>query len=101
MFVPHRPSQTHMGYLPHTSMADKPDVRPSVFIPTVYEQVTAEPVQWEYHVLTIDPRETALPDADQLNTLGKEGWILVSILDESASGKGHRVHYYFVRQSKD
>src|SRR5581483_7876301 len=60
MFVP-RPSQTNTGYPSHISMADKPDVRPSVFIPMVYEQVAAEPNQWEYHVLTIDPRETALP----------------------------------------
>jgi hypothetical protein len=49
-------------------------------------------------VLTIDSREDPLPDAEQLNALGKDGWILVSILDENASGKGHRVHYYFVRQ---
>jgi len=100
MFVP-RPTQTNTGYPSHISMVDKPDVRPSVFIPMVYEQVAAEPNQWEYHVLTIDPRETALPDADQLNALGKEGWILVNILDESASGKGHRVHYYFARPAKD
>jgi hypothetical protein len=85
----------------HLSMADKPDVRPSVFIPTVYEQVTAEPAQWEYHVLTVDVREAPLPDAEQLNALGKEGWILVSILDESASGKGHRVHYYFARRPQE
>jgi hypothetical protein len=100
MFGP-RSSHSQMGYLSHISMGDKPDVRPSVFVPTVYEHVAAEPVRWEYHVLTIDPRETVLPDDDQLNALGKEGWILVSILDESASGKGHRVHYYFARQSRD
>lgn len=100
MFGPHS-SQTYRGFHPHITMDEKPDVRPSVFIPTVYEQVTPEPSQWEYHVLTIDPRETVLPDADQLTALGKEGWILVNILDENASGKGHRVHYYFVRRAKE
>ncbi len=100
MFVP-RPSQISTGHPSYITMADKPDVRPSAFIPTVYEHVAAEPMRWEYHVLTLDSREDPLPDADQLNALGKEGWILVSILDENASGKGHRVHYYFVRQPKE
>jgi hypothetical protein len=100
MFVP-RSSQMHTGYHVHTTMADKPDVRPVPFIPTVYEHVAPEPLHWEYHVLTIDSREDSLPDTEQLNALGKEGWILVSILDENASGKGHRVHYYFVRQPKE
>ena len=86
MFVP-RPSQPDTYRHNHVTMADKPDIRPSVFIPTVYENVAPEPERWEYHVLTVDVREEALPDADQLNALGKEGWILVSLLDEHASGK--------------
>src|SRR6516225_2182668 len=69
MFVP-RSSQMHTGYHVHTTMADKPDVRPVPFIPTVYEHVTPEPLHWEYHVLTIDSREDPLPDAEQLNALG-------------------------------
>lgn len=75
----------------------KPDVHPSVHIPTVYETIEAEPARWEYHVLTVDPREVALPDKDQLNALGKEGWILVGILNEKASGA--LIHYYFARQA--
>ncbi|TMC23606.1 MAG: hypothetical protein E6J34_02285 [Chloroflexi bacterium] len=85
-----------LGYV---RMAGTPDVRPSVHIPTVYESVATEPSHWEYHVLTIDAREQALPDSSQLNTLGQEGWILVSILDESVNGRGSKVHYYFVRKA--
>lgn len=80
--------------------ADKPEERPSVHIPTVYEKIIPEPVRWEYHVLTIDAREQPLPDADQLNALGKEGWVLAGMLDERATGRGGLVYYYFVRQAQ-
>ncbi|HZR44456.1 MAG TPA: hypothetical protein VFB12_30360 [Ktedonobacteraceae bacterium] len=89
------------SYPDYTRMATTPEVRSSVHIPMVYEQVASAPINWEYHVLTIDPREAPLPDAEQLNALGRDGWILVGLLDEAASGKGHLVHYYFARQAKD
>lgn len=96
-----RPSHVHMTAPDHVHMAEKPDVRPSPFIPKVYEQVTPESTPWEYHVLTVDTRETPLPDPVALNALGKEGWILVSILDEKTSTKGSLVHYYFVRKAEE
>ena len=74
------------------------DVQYSLPVPMVYEQVSAEPITWEYRVLTIDTREEPLPDDEQLNELGTKGWILVGVLNLSES---IRVHYYFVRQKKE
>ena len=79
----------------HTRMVEKPEVQPLVHVPMVYE--TIQPPRWEYHVITIDTREASLPDVAQLNELGQNGWILVSVLDERAAGRGAIVHYYFVR----
>ncbi|GHO85008.1 hypothetical protein [Dictyobacter formicarum] len=76
-----------------------PEVRSSLPIPTIYEVAPVKQAQWEYHLLTIDTREDALVNAEQLNELGKDGWILVNVLDERVSGSGSRVYYYFVRQN--
>lgn len=78
---------------------ERPEGQPSVHIPMVYEKIAPEPVRWEYHVLTIDTREQFLPDAERLNALGREGWILASMLDERATGRSMLVHYYFARQA--
>jgi hypothetical protein len=92
----------------------------------VYEQVTVEPVHWEYRVLVVDTREEDLPDIVQLNELGALGWLLVGILEQRLTGrnwpgeeeqmtreyvsrlleqgekgKGARVYYYFVRQKSE
>ncbi|GCE06685.1 hypothetical protein [Dictyobacter aurantiacus] len=75
------------------------EVRSYLPIPTIYDSAPARQAQWEYHLLTINTREDALADAEQLNELGKDGWILVNILDERTSGKGSHVYYYFVRQN--
>jgi hypothetical protein len=81
----------------HLVNSEQPGKQSGFFVPTVYEKES--PVSpWEYHVLGIDTREEALPDAEQLNALGKEGWIMTGVLDERASGKGSRVHYYFMRR---
>ncbi len=87
---------THSYY---TRSFGEPEVRSSAHIPTVY--TSAPPVRWEYHVLSVDPREAALPDSEQFNTLGREGWILAGLLDERLSGAGKIVHYYFVRQTQE
>jgi len=80
-------------------MAEKEEQRPSPFIPTVYERVEAKPIAWEYHILSIDTAEQALPDVQTLNDLGQQGWILVGMLSEPRSGKREKVHYYFLRQT--
>ncbi len=81
-----------------TSMAERSGDRPNVFIPTIYEKEKPRTLRWEYHVLTIDAREAPLPDSEQLNGLGQEGWLLVGVLDERATGRGTLVYYYFTRQ---
>jgi hypothetical protein len=83
----------------HTTVAENQTGKPSFFVPTVYEKETPQILRWEYHVLAIDPREAALPDAEQLNALGQDGWILVEVLDERATGRGSLVYYYFTRQA--
>ena len=84
-----------------TRMSISSDIRSSVHIPMIYEPAPSILLHWEYHVLTIDPQEVCLPDADQLNAFGREGWVLVAILDEHMAQKGKLIHYYFVRQAKD
>jgi len=64
-------------------------------LPIVYEDVPAQPMRWEYHVLTIDTREQLLADEARLNELGRGGWLLVGTLDRQETGL---VQYFFVRR---
>jgi hypothetical protein len=98
-------------------MSEQRDVRMFPPVPMVYEQVSDVPLQWEYHVLTIDLREAALPSAEDLNELGNAGWLLAGStsmrsetsfnqFDELGSvgrlrdGERQKVYYYFVRQKR-
>ncbi len=65
------------------SMSGQPDVQPVLHVPTVYESVPVELPRWEYQTM---------------NELGQEGWLLVGVLDQGATGRSSQVHYYFVRQ---
>jgi hypothetical protein len=85
----------------YTQMSTGPEVRSPAHIPMIYEPAPSTPSRWEYHVLTIDLQEASLPNADQLNAFGHEGWVLVGLLDERMTGKGNLIHYYFVRQAKE
>lgn len=87
-----------LSMLGHHHVSEQANVRYTLPIPMVYENVRMEPVSWEYHVLTIDTREEALPDVARLTELGREGWLLVAVLDQAASGRGSLVQYYFVRR---
>ncbi len=87
-----------MSFRTRSSLSEQRDAPASLHVPMVYEQVMAEPVHWEYRVLTVDTREQDLPDAVQLNELGAQGWLLVGILDQKVSERSSKVHYYFVRQ---
>lgn len=82
----------------YTRMAERTDMRSSVHIPMVYEEVQPTTQAWEYHVLRVDATEAALPDEAQLNELGQQGWIMSGIIDERATNRGHYVYYYFMRQ---
>ena len=87
-----------MSFRTGNGFSDQGNVSGNLHLPMVYEQVPVEPVRWEYRVLTVDTREEDLPDAVQLNELGAQGWLLVGVLDQGATGKSPLVHYYFVRQ---
>lgn len=77
--------------------SDQKDTHAFLPVPMVYETVAAEPLRWEYRVLTIDLREMNAPDESELNELGKQGWLLVSVL---ATGNNTIVNYYFARQQQ-
>ncbi|MGH2509118.1 MAG: hypothetical protein ACRDHZ_17200 [Ktedonobacteraceae bacterium] len=79
-------------------LAGQKDVLPGLHVPMVYESVPASLPSWEYHVLSIDSRETPLLDETMLNELGEQGWLLVNILEQHVAEDGLCVHYYFVRQ---
>ena len=96
-------------------MSEQKDVRIFPPVPMVYEHVPAEPQQWEYKVLVLDPREGELLGAEELNELGSQGWLLVGSVrggttmnpfDELGSvGRlrdfdRQKVYYYFVRQKQ-
>lgn len=82
----------------HRSMSEQPDVRPALHVPTVYESVPVELPRWEYQTISVDAREEGLLPAERLNELGQEGWLLISVVDQGATGRSSQVHYYFVRQ---
>jgi hypothetical protein len=87
-----------MSFYAGNHLAEQKDGQSKVHVPMVYEQVPVEPAHWEYRVLTVDIREEDLPDAVQLNELGAQGWLMVGVLDQGATGRSSKVHYYFVRQ---
>ncbi len=86
--VPHHYAHMSLGPEPHSSLP----------IPTVYEQLPSTPVRWEYQVLSLETEETPFLASERLNALGRESWMMVGLLDERATGRGTRVHYYFMRQ---
>jgi hypothetical protein len=51
----------------HRMMAEQQVERSALFVPRVYESVAAP--SWEYHVMSVDPREQELPEEKQLNEL--------------------------------
>lgn len=76
------------------------DVQPALHVPMVYESVVASQPNWEYRVLSVDPREEELPDEARLSELGAQGWLLVGVLEPRQSEARTRVYYYLVRQKE-
>ncbi len=109
-----------MPSLQRTILAEQKDAHTFPPVPMVYESVPAVPLKWEYHVLSFDLREYDLPSVDELNELGQQGWVLVSVLSshrhiahddvplvvmpgqvgEMMGGARSFVHYYFVREKR-
>jgi hypothetical protein len=63
-------------------------------MPVVFDEVG--PQRYEYHVVSLDPREDEPLDETALQALGKEGWLLAGILPP-ADGAAKRIVYYFLR----
>ena len=112
-----------MSFRRGNGLSEQGNAAGSLHVPMVYEQISADPIRWEYHLLKVDTREMDVPDIDQLNALGAQGWLLVGIVDQRKKGSGLKggddqmtrdyvsrvldqerpgenfiVQYYFVRQ---
>ena len=81
--------------------AGQNDVQPALHIPMVYENIDTDPQHWEYRVVSVDAREEKLPAEAVLDELGAQGWMLVSVLEQSRAESSSFVHYYFVRQKSE
>ncbi len=77
-------------------MSEQKDVRMFPPVPMVYESMPPQALNWEYRVLSIDPRDKELPNVDMLDDLGNAGWLLVGVLPASE----REMVYYFVRQKR-
>lgn len=109
-----------LSHITHEYLSGQKEAQVFPPVPMVYEQVPAEPPDWEYHVLSIDLREHDMPTVAELNELGSQGWLLAGILPTGKNtapdgmplvmspgqfGKmlhsgGEFIHYYFVRQKR-
>lgn len=115
-----------MSFRKGSGLSEQENAPGTLHVPMVYEQISVEPVRWEYHLLQVDTREMDVPDIVQLNDLGTQGWLLVGIVDQRKRGSGLRggddqmtrdyvsrvldqersgdnfiVQYYFVRQKSE
>ena len=77
---------------PPSKFAGQPVTLP---LPMVFE--SAPQPKWEYHTVTLDPREQLPLDETQLNELGGEGWLLAGIAEFPGGERVTRITYYFVR----
>lgn len=85
-----------MHFITHgVRLSDQPLGGHSLPMPVVFE--AAPPQRWEYHVVTIDPREENPLAEDRLAALGQDGWLLAGILHFPTAATPTRITYYFVR----
>jgi hypothetical protein len=86
------------GILRHFSQdpAGKPSMMPQP-TPIVFE-AAAQP-KWEYHAISIDPREESPLDEGRLTELGQDGWLLAGIIATPGGDRVTRITYYFVRSA--
>jgi hypothetical protein len=76
----------NMGFAPNQSMQPLPMVYEDIPLPT-----------WEYHLVTVDLRESQPLDEPSITRLGSEGWLLAGVIQPDATP---RLWYYFVRASR-
>jgi hypothetical protein len=53
--------------------------------------------QFNYRIITTGRGQAARLDEDRLNALGRDGWLLVSVLPRSDGEGGSNLDYLFVR----
>jgi hypothetical protein len=66
-------------------------------LPIVFE-AAAQP-KWEYHTISLDPREEPPLDEAHLTQLGQDGWLLAGIIGTPGGERVTRITYYFVRSA--
>ncbi|MGI8912502.1 MAG: DUF4177 domain-containing protein [Chloroflexota bacterium] len=64
-------------------------------VPVVFSP--AKSAQFAYRVVTVAQDRESRLDEHRLNALGKEGWLLVSVLPRSGTGGSSNLDYLFVR----
>jgi hypothetical protein len=62
--------------------------------PVVFEHTTPPHPPWEYHTVVVDLREVDPLEEANLNELGREGWLLAGLFEDT---RRSRLHYHFVR----
>jgi len=62
--------------------------------PVVFERAEPQRPAWDYHTVVVDLREVDPLGADDLNALGREGWLLAGLFEDT---RRSRLHYHFVR----
>ncbi len=75
---------------PEPQQAQHPLTVPVVFGP-------ARRAQFTYRVITTGRGQAARLEESRLNALGKDGWLLVSVLPRSDGEGGSTLEYLFVR----
>lgn len=87
--------------LRHSVAQSRPSIGFYPPMPMIIETVEQAIPTYEYHVVEIDPREAGAIDPEYLNTLGKEGWLLASVIESPAGPNRTFIHYYFVRGARE
>jgi hypothetical protein len=80
----HQKEQRTMSFRPHLPM------------PVVFDHNDPAPPAWEYHTEIVDLREMSPLEAAELNALGKDGWLLAGLFEDT---RRSRLHYHFVRSA--
>jgi hypothetical protein len=68
-------------------------------LPMLYVPAPRETPQWEYRLIVVDLREEEPLDEAHLSDLGKEGWLLASVVQPALGPLANRLFYYFVRSA--
>jgi hypothetical protein len=79
----------------HTPSRPEQQTQQPYMVPVVFGP--ARQAQFAYRVVTVDDGPESRLDEPRLNALGKQGWLLVSVLPRSVAARGRSLDYLFVR----